>query len=749
MSHTNLVLGLWQSLDALICGKGSKPFILSGHSLSISEIICSSLYYGDFEIGEDALQSMSRSLSLLEEGIRKGHVIYGVNTGFGGSADVRTKKVAELQQALIRELHYGILPPGKRDHQTAIEESSMSRYRHDVDSNCDGLYLPHSWARASILIRINSLISGCSAARPVIVERMRDLLYHDIVPMIPVRGSISASGDLSPLSYICGAIQGKSTIRIISKNSEHLYADTALAHAGLEPVELQAKEGLATYVSLLTDAPVTNGTAISTAAAALAIYDTHGLAIIAQVLTAMSVEALHGTTESFDSFFSLHRPHPGQTECAHNIMNFLSGSQLTKVNDGADSALRQDRYSIRTAPQWLGPVLEDLVLAHQQVSIECNSATDNPLVTPEGHFLHGGNFQAKAITSAMEKTRQATQSIGRMLFSQCTEIINPATNRGLPPNLVAEDPSISLIFKGTDLHIASLTAELGFLANPVNHVQTAEMGNQSLNSLALISARYTHMANEVLAQLCACHLVAVCQALDLRAMQAEFFETYRSQFEALVAQHYPVGDSVKPAQSSTAVLAAREVSRGFHDFLNSDAPGTLGEEKDSGHVAGKLSEALWAQLVHLFGTTASMDASGRFHFIAKSLRPIILDTLSLNQDPKFVGRLEDFTDALGSSLREAWCAHRDAYLVHGDATPILGEASKVMHTFVRQTLKVPMMATHNLKTPESNELLEESGTAPTVGSYTGAVYRALRDGTLFKVAMDLVHSCVPQESDER
>lgn len=429
-------------------------------------------------------------------------------------------------------------------------------------------------------------------------------------------------------------------------------------------------------------------------------------------------------------------------------MNFLSGSQLTKVNDGADSALRQDRYSIRTAPQWLGPVLEDLVLAHQQVSIECNSATDNPLVTPEGHFLHGGNFQAKAITSAMEKTRQATQSIGRMLFSQCTEIINPATNRGLPPNLVAEDPSISLIFKGTDLHIASLTAELGFLSNPVNHVQTAEMGNQSLNSLALISARYTHMANEVLAQLCACHLVAVCQALDLRAMQVEFFESYRSQFEALVAQHYPMEDSVKPAQCSATVLAAREVSRGFHDFLDSDAPGTLGEERDSGNVTGKLSEAPWTQLVHLFGTTASMDASDRFSFIAKSLRPILLDTLSLNRDSKFAERLENFTDALGSSLREAWCATRDAYLVHGDATPILGEASKAMYTFVRQTLKVPFMATHNIKTPASGELLDESGTAPTVGSYTGAVYRALRDGTLFKVAMDLVHSCVPQESEE-
>jgi phenylalanine ammonia-lyase len=124
----------------------------------------------------------------------------------------------------------------------------------------------------------------------------------------------------------------------------------------------------------------------------------------------------------------------------------------------------------------------------------------------------------------MEKARQGLEGIGRMLFSQCTEIINPTTSRGLPPNLVAEDPSISMIFKGTDLAIAALAAELGFLSHPVNHVQTAEMGNQSLNSLALISARYVHTANEVLSQLMATHLVALCQALDLRAMHFYFLE---------------------------------------------------------------------------------------------------------------------------------------------------------------------------------------------------------------------------------
>ena len=135
----------------------------------------------------------------------------------------------------------------------------------------------------------------------MVVERLQDLLRHDIIPMIPLRGSISASGDLSPLSYVGGAIQGKSTIRIISAD-RGLTAERALAAYGLEPVRLQAKEGLA----------IVNGTAISTGAAALALHDAHTLAVLSQVLTAMAVEALTGTAESFHPAFGEARPHPGQ-----------------------------------------------------------------------------------------------------------------------------------------------------------------------------------------------------------------------------------------------------------------------------------------------------------------------------------------------------------------------------------------------------------------------------------------------------
>lgn len=211
-----------------------------------------------------------------------------------------------------------------------------------------------------------------------------------------------------------------------------------------------------------------------------------------------------------------------QADSARNIRGFLLGSKLLNRHDSeVETTLRQDRYSLRTASQWVGPVLEDFMLAHEQIKTECNSVTDNPLVDVAGNqILHGGNFQARAVTSAVEKLRQGLQSLGRLLFTQCTEMINPATSWGLPADLSSDEAADSFLFKGLDVLIAALASELGFLANPVGtHVQTAEMGNQALNSLALISARYTLEAADIVAQLASAHILALCQALDLRARE--------------------------------------------------------------------------------------------------------------------------------------------------------------------------------------------------------------------------------------
>lgn len=389
-----------------------------------------------------------------------------------------------------------------------------------------------------------------------------------------------------------------------------------------------------------------------------------------------------------------------KVESAKNILAFLKDSKLVCENDGMDGALRQDRYSIRTASQWLGPSLEDLVLANQQISIECNSATDNPLIDPDGKVLHGGNFQAKAVTSAMEKTRQAMQVLGRMLFSQCVEIINPATNRGLPPNLVGEDPTTSGIFKAIDIHVAALQAELGFLSGPVNHVQTAEMGNQALNSLALISARYTHISVNVMAELTAAHLLTVCQAVDLRAMTMQFCDSFRSQFSEIVRKTLPL--SSLPAHG--------------------------------------LEQTLWQALLQALSITTHMEDDQRFRSIAEAMRPPLVNDPGIRSLSDPFSAIDEFVETLGLALRLELRGNCEFYLMHGDATPVLGRASRRIYNFVRKVLKIPFLSTSKITTPsleasgptqvEDGERCRWSGQAPTVGSYTGALYRALRDGTI-------------------
>ena len=200
--------------------------------------------------------------------------------------------------------HCGILAPGHREEFGGPSDASILKHRFQtpLEQGAAPGQIPLTWTRAAVAIRINCLLKSCSGVRRVVLERLHDLLHHDIIPVVPLRASISASGDLTPLSYIASAIQGSPSIRVFSEDGSDLYADQALRRADLEPVSLQAKEGLS----------IMNGTATSAAAGCLALHDTHGLAVLAQILTSMSTEALAGTTESFDPFFGQVRAHPGQ-----------------------------------------------------------------------------------------------------------------------------------------------------------------------------------------------------------------------------------------------------------------------------------------------------------------------------------------------------------------------------------------------------------------------------------------------------
>jgi phenylalanine ammonia-lyase len=194
----------------------------------------------------------------------------------------------------------------------------------------------------------------------------------------------------------------------------------------------------------------------------------------------------------------------------------------------------------------MGPQLEDLILAHKQVTVELNTTTDNPLVDVAANKVHhGGNFQGVSVTSATDKARSALQMMGKMLFAQSSELVNP--NNGLPPNLVADESSLSYTMKGVDINMAAYTSELGFLEHPVGpHVQSAEMSNQSLNSLALLSARYAHTALDVSSMSAAAYLYMLCQAIDLRVMLVRFLTDIKPRMESITEEYFaallPPGD---------------------------------------------------------------------------------------------------------------------------------------------------------------------------------------------------------------
>lgn len=292
----------------------------------------------------------------------------------------------------------------------------------------------------------------------------------------------------------------------------------------LVPLTLGPKEGF----GLIT------GTAFSSGATGLVLFKANQLVLLSQIPTAMNTEALLGTAYNYHPFIGQTRPHYGQQDAADNIVRMLAGFRLETVPDSATASkasndhtgLAQDRYVLRTSAQWISPQIENRNLAIKQITCELNLTTNNPLIDPlTGQIHHEEIFQATSITYTREKVISSMQMLGRVLFSQYSEIFNPNMNKGLPPNLSVDEPSLSFAFKGVDINMASYLSEQGYLNQPVsNHVQSAERLNQSLNSLAFITCRYTAGTVDVLSLMGVTHLYVLCQELDLRALHREFLK---------------------------------------------------------------------------------------------------------------------------------------------------------------------------------------------------------------------------------
>ncbi|MFE6097844.1 aromatic amino acid lyase [Streptomyces massasporeus] len=452
-------------------------------------------------LGADAVERMRASVALKELLLAREVPIYAVTTGFGDSCvrQISPDKAHELQRNLVLYHLNGVGPAA----------------------------VP-AVARAAMIIRANALAKGASAIRPQTVSALLGCLERDILPLIPERGSVGASGDLVPLCYLAAALIGEG--QVLHRGTVRPAVD-ALREEGIEPVRLAPKEGIA----------LINGTSFAAAYAVLAAWDARELAFVAELATAMTLEARHGNASALHPFVHAAKPHPGQVRSAEVVRTLLAGSRLaTSFDDilvrreklAGRSYLQlnekiQDTYSVRCAPQVIGIARDTLDWAENWLTTEINSATDNPLFDVDESGLHlGGNFYAGHVGQAMDSLKTSVAGLANLLDRQLALVVDEKFNEGLPPNLVvpraADDPGAGLHhgFKGMQIAASAVTAEALKQTGPVSvFSRSTEAHNQDVVSMGTISARDARTVNGLVREVAAIHLLALAQAIDLRGAE--------------------------------------------------------------------------------------------------------------------------------------------------------------------------------------------------------------------------------------
>ncbi len=450
---------------------------LDGQRLTLKQITDVARSKEHVALSEVARARCQQSRRVVEDIVSAGRTVYGVNTGFGKLSDVRIEptQLAELQLNLVRSHACGLGQP------LSIAES-----------------------RAMLLLRANVLSLGLSGARPELIDMLLLMLERGVTPVIPEKGSVGASGDLAPLAHLAMTVIGEGEAFL---KNERMLSSEALRRAGIEPLQLQVKEGLA----------LLNGTQAMAAVGGLALFEAHKLLRLADVAGAMTLEALKGTPVAFDDRIQQARPHSTQIEVAAHLRELLRDSEIRSSHIENDPRV-QDAYSLRCMPQVHGAVLNALHHAREVVEIETGSATDNPLVfTETGEVISGGNFHGAPLALILDYAAIAMTDLMSISERRIDRLVNPDSNEDLPPFLTTS-PGISSGFMMMQVTAAALLNEARIWAHPasVDNVPT-DGGKEDHVSMGMTAATKLKSIVRNAEMVTAIELITAAQGLDYRA----------------------------------------------------------------------------------------------------------------------------------------------------------------------------------------------------------------------------------------
>ena len=451
--------------------------MLDGRSLSLEDVRRVALG-PETKVGlsKEAAARMADSRGFIERLVSSGEPVYGVTTGFGRLADVT-------------------IPP---EHRTTLQHNLVRSHASGMGEPMD-----REVVRALILLRANALARGHSGCRVVLVERLLGLLNAGIHPRVPEFGSVGASGDLAPLAHVALALLGEGPAE--KGGTEYPVADL-LAEAGIEPVTLGSKEGLA----------LINGTQATTGLGVLALLAAERAVETAEVAGAMSLDALLGTPEPFREEIQDARPHAGQARSAARLRALLAGSQIRESHRDGDPRV-QDAYSLRCMPQVHGAAREALAYVRGILEIEANSATDNPLVFPEaGVVVSGGNFHAQIVSQALDLLAIVAADLASISERRVERLLNPDLSMGLPAFLTSR-AGLESGFMIAQVTAVDLLAEMRILSHPASVDSVTTSANQEDHvSMGLTAARKVRRSVACLERVLATELMCAAQGIDFR-----------------------------------------------------------------------------------------------------------------------------------------------------------------------------------------------------------------------------------------